>query len=1043
MLQIAMFLWISAATFPVDAAERTVGFADRVAATDDRVAATDDRVVTLDDRVAAQQAIDQVYRRFTVGAAAIDPAHAEQRARRRVLEDLRLSLVVADQWGAAVTDAALQAELERIARDTRMPARLDAVYGALHRDPVMVREVFARSVLVRRLARRFFSADSRLQNYESWDTWWAAARDRYEPETSSKSAATLAPLPTPRTLGASTEAAACAPDDTWTESSLDDHPDPRHAHTAVWTGTRMIVWGGSIHNDVAGTGAIYDPLTDAWSTISNVGAPRPRQQHTAIWTGSEMIVWGGDGWTDGVSIGGRYDPVTNTWSPMSQAGAPNGRRSHAAVWTGSEMIVWGGVQTNGGPSTLQTGGRYDPVSDSWTPTSLTDAPPASQGATAVWTGSEMIVWGGSEGLFSGDALRSGGRYDPVSDSWTATNLDGAPLARTGHSAVWSGDEMIIFAGISAGGTGGRYDPQSDSWTATSLPNFFGTRYNHAAFWTGSEMIIWGGDGGSGTSDERGDGELYDPQTDSWSPVSALDAPTPRTQAGAVWTGEQLIVWGGRHSGRDYVTGGRYDLASDSWTPTHVSDAPALRQDHAAVWTGNELIVWGGIAPGRLLYQAAPLADGARYDPLVDTWTPTSVAGAPTARYGHEAVWTGSEMVLWGGIDSAHTDTGARYDPLLDQWSAITTTGAPAAREQHTATWTGSEMVVFGGQLDSGDVTSTGARYNPGTDSWTSLPTFNAPEARRLHTSVWADGDVMIWGGLGETTRDPIELDSGSRYSTSLNAWIRIPRFDAPGPRYGHVSVWTGSELIVWGGRNDTDQATLGNGGRFERNAGVWQALDDAGAPEGRRFASAVWTDEGMFVWGGDSSDFLELSSGGRYDDATDSWSASSLLGAPQGRLDSTLVWTGDAAILWGGHVGGHGLNTGGFYAVGNPDLDVDGVADGCDCAPSDPGVFAAPGDIGGLVFDSDKETLSWGSLAAQSGSATLYDAIRGSLSQLPVGGTGETCLETGGADLTLVDSANPAAGEGFTYLVRGRNACGSGSYGFSSDGAERTTNVCP
>ena len=55
------------------------------------------------------------------------------------------------------------------------------------------------------------------------------------------------------------------------------------------------------------------------------------------------------------------------------------------------MIVWGGF--NGGTS-LNTGARYNPSTDSWTGTSTTNAPTGRDNHTAVWTGSEMIVWGG-------------------------------------------------------------------------------------------------------------------------------------------------------------------------------------------------------------------------------------------------------------------------------------------------------------------------------------------------------------------------------------------------------------------------------------------------------------------------------------------------------------------------------------------------------------------------------------------------------------------------------------------------------------------------
>ncbi len=35
----------------------------------------------------------------------------------------------------------------------------------------------------------------------------------------------------------------------------------------------------------------------------------------------------------------------------------------------------------------------------------------------VWTGTEMIVWGGNDWLFLGD-LGDGARYNPATDSWT-------------------------------------------------------------------------------------------------------------------------------------------------------------------------------------------------------------------------------------------------------------------------------------------------------------------------------------------------------------------------------------------------------------------------------------------------------------------------------------------------------------------------------------------------------------------------------------------------------------------------------------------------
>src|SRR5205823_13893722 len=124
-------------------------------------------------------------------------------------------------------------------------------------------------------------------------------------------------------------------------------------------------------------------------------APTARSLHTAVWTGTEMIVWGGAPADPfGTGTGGRYNPGTDSWTATSTTNAPRGRQQHTAVWTGSEMIVWGGTYYFLGYFDLNSGGRYNPGTDSWTATSTTNAPTARESHTAVWTGSKMIIWGG-------------------------------------------------------------------------------------------------------------------------------------------------------------------------------------------------------------------------------------------------------------------------------------------------------------------------------------------------------------------------------------------------------------------------------------------------------------------------------------------------------------------------------------------------------------------------------------------------------------------------------------------------------------------------
>ena len=206
-------------------------------------------------------------------------------------------------------------------------------------------------------------------------------------------------------------------------------PSARTDHTAVWTNTTMIIWGGrDASSEDLDDGGIYDPVANAWisSALTNASGtlvPAPRHFHTAVWTGSEMIVWGGASGAANASVntGGRYDPVADAWVSSSLTNGtgtrvPAARQLHTAVWTGGEMIIWGGSTTENSAG-LNTGGRYAPSTDSWAVSSLTNGtgarvPTGRLFHTAVWTSASdqrMIVWGGQ--LSSADAgLNTGGLY---------------------------------------------------------------------------------------------------------------------------------------------------------------------------------------------------------------------------------------------------------------------------------------------------------------------------------------------------------------------------------------------------------------------------------------------------------------------------------------------------------------------------------------------------------------------------------------------------------------------------------------------------------
>jgi N-acetylneuraminic acid mutarotase len=310
-----------------------------------------------------------------------------------------------------------------------------------------------------------------------------------------------------------------------------------------------------------------------------------------------------------------------------------------------------------------------------------------------------------------------------------------------------------------------------------------------AIWTGEEMIIWGG------SSAYPLGSRFYPNTGNWIPTSATNAPTKRNSHSVVWTGTEMIIWGGNNGSNSFGDGARYNPATNAWLSISPAGAPSPRYYHTAVWTGSEMIVWGGVA-----INGTNPTTGGRYNPYTDTWTPLSTSSAPTARSEHRAVWTGAEMIVWGGVigGSNLTNTGGRYNPSTDSWQQVAAVGAPSARYLHCAIWTGSELIVWGGYSN---VTSSyldkGNRYNPATNTWVDLP--DGPTGRGQFTAIWTGTKLIIWGGYGGSN-----LNTGSVFDPSLNTWAALPTANAPTGRYGHSAVWTGTDMIVWAGYNLLD-----------------------------------------------------------------------------------------------------------------------------------------------------------------------------------------------------------------------------------------------
>jgi N-acetylneuraminic acid mutarotase len=159
-----------------------------------------------------------------------------------------------------------------------------------------------------------------------------------------------------------------------------------------------------------------------------------------------------------------------------------------------------------------------------------------------------------------------------------------------------------------------------------------------------------------------------------------------------------------------------NAVTDAWRAIPQAPVPA-RNLSAAVWTGHDMIVWGGNAPNGYVGR------GAAYHPATNTWRALPLSPL-TARISHQMVWTGREALVWGGLikptpgDPTDGDAhdGAAYNPTTNawRWLAAAPRAPPAMLGAASVVWTGTEALFIGGAAQSlQGVGPLGLAYTPG------------------------------------------------------------------------------------------------------------------------------------------------------------------------------------------------------------------------------------------------------------------------------------------------------------------------------------------
>jgi hypothetical protein len=233
----------------------------------------------------------------------------------------------------------------------------------------------------------------------------------------------------------------------------------------------------------------------------------------------------------------------------------------------------------------------------------------------------------------------------------------------------------------------------------------------------------------------------------------------------------LVVQGGSDTPTPTAAGSVVDrLAQGKWKELDPGPAEVLT-DLSSVWTGKRLIALG--------YRISPAApEAASFNPRTGTWwtVPSPPAGV---RKGALVVWTGTEMIVWGGGDTTGPSVESRqdgivYDPRTEQWRGMS--AAPfAPADGTTATWTGRELLVTNGyserclSVSASSCYPDAASYDPATDTWDTVP--DPPVSLRGNNSIratWTGRDVVYVVPSGT-----LAARAAVAFDPELRTWRRL------------------------------------------------------------------------------------------------------------------------------------------------------------------------------------------------------------------------------------------------------------------------------
>jgi len=346
----------------------------------------------------------------------------------------------------------------------------------------------------------------------------------------------------------------------------------------------------------------------------------------------------------------------------------------------------------------------------------------------------------------------------------------------------------------------------------------------------------------------------------------------RSSAVGVWTGTQMIMWGGE-SGRVnavlHADGAAYEPDTKTWSSLPASPLSA-RSQAASVWTGKSVFIWGGYVDS----DATRATDGALYTPADQSWT--RVPTAPVAVYGQvRAFWTGRVVVLvstppWAGQNTpvganegSDTVNAQSYDPATHKWARLPDLRLPSDHTADVVVDLGVGNYIYLWSMWSHNTTTGPNSFSTtaGVDSYTLevdkrrwiSNDFALPDDRVSSTPLWTGRDIAMpavrqW--FGTASRGPEQMNLAGVVLDPSNSSTR-PIRHGPVDDLNAQYLWTGAALLAFNSGTETSDANghvyPGRVAAWSPTTNTWTRLANAPFQAGEPFA--VWTGKELLIWG--------------------------------------------------------------------------------------------------------------------------------------------------------------------------------------------------